>query len=63
MHGWRFTAAVELPEAGASDSDIQSVTGHKTLKMVQKYRGQANQSRLSKQGQQRRRTEQNKNKT
>ena len=63
MHGWRFTAAVELAEAGATDSEIQSVTGHRTLKMVQKYRGQANQSRLSKRGQQRRTSEQNKNKT
>ena len=54
MHGWRFTAAVELAEAGASDSEIQAVTGHKTLEMVQKYRAQANQRLLSKSGQQRR---------
>ncbi len=65
MHGWRFTAAVELAEAGASDSEIQSVTGHKTLKMVQKYRDRANQAKLSKTAQTRRNRErgQNENKT
>lgn len=50
-HGWRFTAAVALAEAGCSDAEIQSVTGHRTLKMVQKYRAQANQKRLSRQAQ------------
>jgi integrase len=37
MHGWRYTAAVALAEAGCSDAEIQAVTGHKTLTMVQKY--------------------------
>lgn len=54
MHGWRYTAAVELAEAGCSDAEIQAVTGHKTLKMVQKYRAQASQARLSKRAQDRR---------
>ena len=54
MHGWRYTAAVELSEAGFSNSEIQSVTGHKTLAMVQKYRAKANQRRLSKQAQEKR---------
>ncbi|MCD9149985.1 tyrosine-type recombinase/integrase [Pseudophaeobacter flagellatus] len=54
MHGWRYTAAVELAEAGCSDAEIQSVTGHKTLAMVQKYRQRASQRRLSKQAQSRR---------
>jgi integrase len=54
MHGWRYTAAVALAEAGASDAEIQSVTGHKTLAMVQKYRRQARQKQLSKQAQERR---------
>lgn len=54
MHGWRYTAAVELAEASCSDSEIQSVTGHKTLAMVQKYRGRANQRKLSKQAQEKR---------
>lgn len=60
-HGWRYTAVVELAEAGCSDSRIQAVTGHRTLAMVQKYRGQANQRRSSKEAQQLR--ERNKNKT
>ncbi|KMK66935.1 tyrosine-type recombinase/integrase [Puniceibacterium sp. IMCC21224] len=44
-HGWRYNAAVELAEAGSSDSEIQSVTGHKTLEMVQKYRDRASQEK------------------
>lgn len=60
IHGWRYTAAVELAEAGCSDTEIQSVTGHKSLAMVQKYRSKANQKRTSKQAQLRR--EQSKNK-
>lgn len=54
MHGWRYTAAVELAEAGCSDAEIQSVTGHKTTKMVLKYRSHANQKKLSKQAQEKR---------
>ncbi|MFC2966653.1 tyrosine-type recombinase/integrase, partial [Acidimangrovimonas pyrenivorans] len=54
MHGWRYTAAVALAEAGCSDAEIQAVTGHRTLVMVQKYRRRAAQKQLSKQAQQRR---------
>jgi len=54
MHGWRYTAAVELAEAGATDAEIQAVTGHRTLAMVQKYRAQASKKRLSRAGQERR---------
>lgn len=54
MHGWRYTAAVALAEAGCSDAEIQSVTGHRTLEMVQKYRRQAGQRQLSKQAQEKR---------
>ena len=54
MHGWRYVAAVELAEAGCSDAEIQSVTGHKALEMVQKYRRAAAQKSLSKQAQKRR---------
>lgn len=54
MHGWRYTAAVALAEAGCSDAEIQAVTGHKTLAMVQKYRSRASQKMLSKRAQQRR---------
>jgi len=61
IHGWRYNAAVALAEAGCSDSEIQSVTGHKTLEMVRKYRSQANQKRLSRAAQDR--LEQNKHRT
>lgn len=54
IHGWRYTAAKELAEAGCSDTEIQSVTGHKSLEMVKKYRQQARQKQLSKAAQQRR---------
>lgn len=54
IHGWRYTAARELAEAGCSDSEIASVTGHKSLAMVQKYRRQASQRRMSKSAQERR---------
>jgi len=53
-HGWRYTAARLLAEAGCSDAEIQSVTGHKTLSRVQKYRAQANQKMASKRAQERR---------
>lgn len=56
MHGWRYTAAVALADAGASDAEIQAVTGHKTLAMVQKYRSRAGQKRLSRTAQERRGT-------
>lgn len=51
-HGWRYTAAVQLAEAGCSDAQIQAVTGHRTLAMVQKYRARADQKRQSKRAQQ-----------
>ncbi len=54
MHGWRYVAAVELAEAGCSDAEIQSVTGHRALQMVQKYRNAAQQKALSKAAQSKR---------
>lgn len=54
IHGWRYNAAVALAEAGCSDSEIQAVTGHKTMEMVRKYRSRVNQKQLSKQAQNRR---------
>lgn len=54
IHGWRYNAAVALAEAGCSDSEIQAVTGHKTMEMVRKYRSQVNQKQLSRQAQNRR---------
>lgn len=54
IHGWRYNAAKELAETGATDAEIQSVTGHLTVEMVKKYRGQAQRKKLSKAAQQRR---------
>ncbi|WP_138469501.1 tyrosine recombinase XerC [Poseidonocella sp. HB161398] len=50
-HGWRYTAAEQLAGAGCSDADIQAVTGHRSLEMVQKYRRRADQRRASKRAQ------------
>ncbi len=61
IHGWRYSAARLLAKAGCFDREIQSVTGHKTLAMVQKYRAQANQKDASKRAQLRR--EQDKSRT
>lgn len=61
LHGLRYLAALELAEAGCSDAEIQAVTGHRTLTMVQKYRNGAQQKLLSKRAQTRR--EQNRKKT
>lgn len=55
MHGWRYVAAVELAEAGCSDAEIASVTGHSTQEMVRKYREKADQRKLSKRAQEKRR--------
>ena len=46
-HGLRYSAASELAEAGCSDQEIASITGHKSLSMVQKYSKGANQKRLA----------------
>lgn len=54
LHGLRYVAAIELAEAGCSDSEIQAVTGHKSLGVVQKYRAKASKKRLSKAAQERR---------
>jgi integrase len=58
LHGLRKLAAPELAEAGCSDSDseIQAVTGHSSLEMVQYYRKRANRKRMSKTAQDRRAT-------
>lgn len=53
-HGWRYNAAIELAEAGCSDAEIQAVTGHLSLEMVQKYRKRAGQKAASKRAQERR---------
>ncbi|WP_223641193.1 tyrosine-type recombinase/integrase [Rhodobacter sp. TJ_12] len=50
-HGWRYTAATRLADAGVDMRDIQAVTGHKTLSMVQKYTAHANQKAASRRAQ------------
>ncbi len=54
LHGLRKLAVVELAEAGCSDAEIQSVTGHRTADMASYYRRKADRSRMSKTAQQRR---------
>jgi integrase len=46
-HGLRKAAARRLAEAGNSTKRIQSVTGHKTLKEVERYTLAADQQRLA----------------
>ncbi|MHC9236747.1 tyrosine-type recombinase/integrase [Pseudooceanicola sp. 502str34] len=53
LHGLRKLAIVELAEAGASDAEIQAVTGQ-SAEMVAYYRKRANKRALSKAAQQRR---------
>lgn len=47
FHGLRHTTATALAEAGATDHEIQAITGHATLQMVQRYTKRANQKRLA----------------
>lgn len=53
LHGLRKLAIIELAEAGASDAEIQAVTGQ-SAEMVAFYRAQANRKRLSRAAQERR---------
>ncbi|MGI3210063.1 tyrosine-type recombinase/integrase [Roseovarius tibetensis] len=53
-HGWRYTAAVQLSDAGCSDDEVQAVTGHKTMDMVRKYRAKRDQRAASKRAQEKR---------
>jgi len=43
FHGLRYTAAARLAEAGCSSKEIASVTGHKSLAMIEKYSRDADQ--------------------
>lgn len=47
FHGLRHTAGRMLAEAGCSEFEIASITGHKSLTMVAHYTRQASQRRLS----------------
>ncbi|MCZ6773322.1 MAG: tyrosine-type recombinase/integrase, partial [Proteobacteria bacterium] len=46
-HGLRYTAAARLAEAGCSLKEIASITGHKSLAMIEKYSREADQKRLA----------------
>ncbi len=46
-HGLRYTAAARLAEAGCSLKEIASITGHRSLGMIEKYSRAADQKRLS----------------
>lgn len=54
IHGWRYNAAQELSETGASIDDIMAVTGHLSADMARKYAGNAAQKSRSKRAQDRR---------
>ena len=47
FHGLRYTAAAKMADAGCSNKQIASVTGHKSLAMIEKYTRDADQERLS----------------
>jgi integrase len=48
LHGLRKTAARKLADAGATEEQIKSVTGHTTSRMVSHYTKGANQRKLAK---------------
>ncbi len=45
LHGLRKCAARKLAEAGCSEEEIKSVTGHATTRMVEHYTKAANKKR------------------
>ncbi len=49
-HGLRKTAATRLAEGGATAHEIMAVTGHRTLKEVDRYTRAASQERLAESG-------------
>jgi integrase len=49
-HGLRKAACRRLAEAGCSENVIAAISGHKSLKEVQRYTAAANQLRLAQQG-------------
>jgi integrase len=47
VHGLRKAAARRLAEAGCTVHEIASITGHRSLQMVQHYTTSADQQRLA----------------
>lgn len=48
FHGLRHLAAARMAEAGCTPSEIQAITGHKTLSMITHYSSGARQKTLAK---------------
>ena len=49
LHGLRKAAARRLAEAGCSAHEIAAITGHRTLKEIERYTRSADQARLARQ--------------
>ena len=49
FHGLRKNATAALYETGCTPQQVQGLTGHRTLQMVQEYGRGARQKRLAKQ--------------
>ena len=47
LHGLRKAAARRLAEAGCTEKEVASITGHKTLKEVERYTRAASRRRLA----------------
>ena len=47
FHGLRHSAGRALAEAGCSSHEIQAITGHRTLQLVEHYTKSARQKRLA----------------
>jgi hypothetical protein len=50
VHGLRKTAARRLAEAGAGANIIASITGHASLREVERYTAAADQARMARVG-------------
>jgi integrase len=48
-HGLRIRAAVRLADAGCSAKEIAAITGHKSLREIERYTAAADQERLARQ--------------
>jgi integrase len=47
FHGLRHTAGYQIADAGGTEFEVAAVLGHKSLSMVQRYTGGANQRKLA----------------
>ncbi len=54
IHGWRYTAAGQLLDAGCSDAQIAAITGHASMEMVHKYSRKGKQRKLAQAAQEKR---------